>query len=371
MCSGQGGQQQGGRVQDMRYKGPGQNMGAPAAPGMQSAAGPFMNDAAMSPGDGGGTSYGPTGPSGTTYGGGDGGDAYQPAPQPTRYPPQIPSMQGGDQGQRPPYSADPPPMGGAGDQMPNGMYRPSVMPGNGMGFQSAGGTRMPPIQPPPGGWPMAPTGGSPGYTPPAYNPATDPLAQGSPATPGSGNFGGGLLGGAGAPRPPMATTAPGPGQSGGEGAHFGSQLKRGISNMMRGDRTPYALANPQQRAAIEARQQAATRAIAADPSLARNPGSPFTPGPNQYIDDKGQLQYGYGQNDPRNGGAPLYDDPVNGIKGTLGRAPSFNYNAQAYRGNRDGSFTPSAPSQFAQGVSTLSPAELAQYTNPWIGGGPR
>lgn len=140
------------------------------------------------------------------------GDSTGSGYQPPRLPPIVPGMQGNEGGytgspgyattpqtqapslsapfnpgtatgeQRPPFSADPPPMG------------------------EPGGTRMPPIQPPPGGWPMAT-----GYTPPAYDPSTDPLAQGG-AT-GGGNFGGGLLSQPYAYTPTLTPT--GPGQSGG------------------------------------------------------------------------------------------------------------------------------------------------------------
>lgn len=55
-------------------------------------------------------------------------------------------------------------------------------------------------------------------------------------------------------------------------------------------------------------------------------------GPNQYYDRNGNLQYGYGEGDPRNNQPPLYDDPRNGIKGTLGPKPGYNYNALYYMG---------------------------------------
>jgi len=212
MSQGQGGQQRsfgGGRQ--------GGYMGG--APGMTSSVGPYMDNTAAGGGYSGPAYSTQSGDAANPAGGGYSGPAYYPttgdapmsAPQPTRYPPQIPPMQGnegsytGSPGyatspqtqnpalsapfnpgtatgeQRPPFSADPPPMGG--------------------------GTRMPPIQPPPGGW------GAGGYSPAPYDPSTDPLAQGSPATPGSGN---GLLNFGGGYTPqPMAMTAPGPGRSDG------------------------------------------------------------------------------------------------------------------------------------------------------------
>lgn len=180
--------------------------------------------------------------------------------------------------------------------------------------------------------------GNTGIVPPASRPGVALPTQGSmdawQAGGGTRESSGGMLdmlGGSQAASGAWGGFAPQQGGPGGSGRPRGPGANHGAHDAMRALRS----SNP---AAYGAQRDARVNSLMATPGFKpsvqeSNQGVGMSA--NQWVDDTGRVQYGYGQDDPRNNGAPLYDDPRNGIKGTLGPKPGFDYSQanMAYWGN--------------------------------------